>query len=313
MVTAVLALALAAAVSGDDVVVERILAVVDNEIVLKSEVDMVLDAMMRAQPPPPGVDATTYKKERRKEILDTLIADKLLEQQIKALHIDVTEEEVNRIVEGTIAQYGLTPPQLEQALAQQGMTISEYREGLKKQLLKAKIIQLKVKNRVQVTDQDVKSTLAKVKRQNAEEVQLKARHMVFLVKTDDEAPAAKKRAEAALARVKKGEAFADVAAELSEGPTAKAGGFLGTFGKGQMMPEFEEAAYAAEVGVPVGPVRTRVGWHLILVEERVTQEAPSQEAAEAELRQRLYENEIEAAFMRYVDELKQKAYIEIRE
>jgi peptidyl-prolyl cis-trans isomerase C len=75
-------------------------------------------------------------------------------------------------------------------------------------------------------------------------------------------------AEAALARLEQGEDFAELAAELSTGPSGPNGGDLGCFGRGQMVGPFEEAAFAAEVGVPAGPVETQFGQHLILVSER---------------------------------------------
>ena len=75
-------------------------------------------------------------------------------------------------------------------------------------------------------------------------------------------------AEAALARLEQGEDFAELAAELSTGPSGPNGGDLGCFGRGQMVGPFEEAAFAAEVGVPTGPVETQFGQHLILVSER---------------------------------------------
>jgi peptidyl-prolyl cis-trans isomerase C len=89
--------------------------------------------------------------------------------------------------------------------------------------------------------------------------QVCARH-ILLETVDD--------AEAALARLEQGEDFAELAAEVSVGPSGPDGGDLGCFGRGQMVGPFEQAAFAAEVGVPTGPVETQFGQHLILVSER---------------------------------------------
>ena len=75
-------------------------------------------------------------------------------------------------------------------------------------------------------------------------------------------------AEAALARLESGADFAELAAELSTGPSGPNGGDLGCFGRGQMVGPFENAAFEAEVGEPTGPVETQFGQHLILVSER---------------------------------------------
>ena len=75
-------------------------------------------------------------------------------------------------------------------------------------------------------------------------------------------------AEAAKAELDAGADFAELAVERSTGPSGPSGGDLGCFGRGQMVGPFEEAAFAAEVGVPTGPVETQFGQHLILVSER---------------------------------------------
>lgn len=81
----------------------------------------------------------------------------------------------------------------------------------------------------------------------------------LLVVTEEEAQAALERFEA-------GEAFADLAIELSTGPSGPSGGDLGCAVEGQFVPEFEEAAYAGAAGDVVGPVETTFGWHLIEIE-----------------------------------------------
>ena len=81
----------------------------------------------------------------------------------------------------------------------------------------------------------------------------------LLVDTEEEAQAARERYEG-------GEAFADLAIELSTGPSGPSGGDLGCAVEGQFGPEFEEAAYASSAGEVVGPVETTFGWHLIEIE-----------------------------------------------
>lgn len=300
-----------ASVDKDAIVVDRVVAVVDRSIVLQSEVETAVDGLMRAQPAPPGTDISARRALARKTVLEGLIAEKLIEREMKKLRIDVTAAEIDRVVEGQMRSNGLDETRLKQALAAQGMTLEDYREGLRKQLMKAKIIQLKVKNRVTVSDQDVKATFAKSQNLAAKNFRIRARHILFLVKDDKQTAAQRKKAEAALRRARAGEDFGKLAQSLSEGPSAKSGGKLGTFGKGEMVPAFEEAAYAADVGVPTGPVRSPFGWHVILVDERVIDSA-TLDAKKEQIRQALYEQEVEQAFRNYVEELKAQAFIEIR-
>jgi peptidyl-prolyl cis-trans isomerase SurA len=297
----------------DGRVIERIVAVVDDRVVLLSEVERVVDDYMRAEPVPTGKDPKAVRAARWREVLDTLIADKLLEEEVKKLRIEVTEAEIDRVVDDTKKRSGLDDVKFRQALAQQGLSYDEYREGMKKQLTKAKIVELKVKKRVQVSDQDVKSTIAKRAAMLKDEFRVRARHILFLVPKDANPEPARLKALEALARVKAGEKFEAVAREVSEGPSGPAGGALGVFGRGEMVPAFERAAFATEPGGLAGPVKTQFGWHLILVEERVKVATGESEALVAQVRQDLYQREIEREFSRYLEELRRDAYIEVRE
>jgi peptidyl-prolyl cis-trans isomerase D len=128
------------------------------------------------------------------------------------------------------------------------------------------------KQHVSVTPEDVKALLEKEPERvkgayqmhisdYTREEQIHARHMLFTGE-DAEAQALKARA-----RLEAGEAFAAVAKDVSADEATRAeGGDLGTFPRGRMMPAFDQAAFALEVGKPSGPVKTDRGVHLILVE-----------------------------------------------
>ena len=303
------------------VVFDRVAAVVNSQVVLQSEVETLLEQMNQLDPIPPSLDKEETTKTRRAQILDNLIAEKLLEQEVRKLHIDVTDAEVDRIVKQTMVEHNLDDAKLKLALAQQGLTLDEYKEGLKKQLTKMKIVQLKVKSRVQVNDQDVKSRLAQERAMKAAEYRVRAKHILLLVPAGaglDVADVAKKRIEAIRASLLGGdpsalaERFSAAAQANSEDPGSKnQGGSLGEFGRGEMVAEFEHAAFAAEPGQLVGPVRTPFGWHLIYIEARVPlQEKPVDEVMK-DLRNRLHEDQTEEQFHLYLDELRRQASVQI--
>ncbi len=126
--------------------------------------------------------------------------------------------------------------------------------------------------------------------------------------TDTEADA-RARIEAALARIRAGEAFAEVAKEVSEDPgSAAAGGDLGLFGPGAMVPEFEEAAFAAEVGEVAGPVRSPFGLHLILVTEVQPESIKEFSEAREQVLAGLRKSEAEQLLYDYAERLADLAY-----
>ncbi len=121
----------------------------------------------------------------------------------------------------------------------------------------------------------------------------------ILVESEDEAKALK-------AQLDDGADFAEMAREHSTGPSGPNGGALGWFGKGQMVPEFENAVLGLEKGQISDPVQTQFGWHLVILNDKRKSEAPALEAVRDELAQTIQQEAIQAR----IDELTQQAQIE---
>ncbi len=127
----------------------------------------------------------------------------------------------------------------------------------------------KMMGQAQVPDSEVKAYYDEHIAEYSHEPEVQARHILVQINDQQDEAAAKKKIDAAKARLAAGEAFAKVAAEVSEDTGSKAqGGELGWFSKGRMVKEFEDAAFGAEEGKVVGPVKSAFGFHLIEVEGR---------------------------------------------
>ncbi len=126
--------------------------------------------------------------------------------------------------------------------------------------------------------------------------EVRARHI--LLETEAEA-------RDAVERLNRGDAFADLARELSIGPSGPQGGDLGYFGKGQMVLPFEEAAFALQKGEVSEPVQTQFGWHVILVEDRRERQPPPYEL----MRDRIYASLLEAKAEEVLSELRERSQI----
>ncbi len=122
----------------------------------------------------------------------------------------------------------------------------------------------------------------------AQEEQIRARHILLQVGSERTEEQAEEQMSAIRGRLEAGEDFAALATELSDDPGSKTqGGDLGFFGRGQMIAEFEEAAFNAQPGEVVGPVKTNFGYHLIRVEERRDAGRTSFTDAQEQIRSRL--------------------------
>lgn len=131
-----------------------------------------------------------------------------------------------------------------------------------------------------------------------------ARHI--LVSTEDEAKALK-------AKIDAGEAFEAVASENSSCPSKERGGDLGQFGKGQMVPEFEQAAFDLEIGVVSEPVQTQFGYHLIRVDAKNEATTMPFEAVEGQIEKHLLQQQQNQKYFDHIAGLKDKYAVKIAE
>ena len=137
-----------------------------------------------------------------------------------------------------------------------------------------------------VTEEALQAAYAEMVDGAAPETEWNASHL--LVETEEEAVAAKERVDG-------GEEFAEVAREVSTGPSGPSGGALGWFGPGMMVPAFEEAVTDMEPGDVSGPVQTQFGWHIVTLNDKRTKPQPELEAVRSELAQQLQEKAIDDA------------------
>ncbi len=113
--------------------------------------------------------------------------------------------------------------------------------------------------------------------------------------------------------IAEGLSFAEAARTYSTCPSRDRGGDLGYFSKGQMVPEFEKAAFAGELNQVLGPVKTQFGYHLILVEDRKEGEALAFEQVQSQIHQQLIQSKQRRAYDEKVKELAEKYGVERKE
>ncbi|HEY8207778.1 MAG TPA: peptidylprolyl isomerase [Myxococcaceae bacterium] len=296
--------------------VDRVAAVVNNDVITLSEVEQrAIPFLARADVKDPKERAAVRQK-ILKQSLDMLVGEKLMEQQLHDRNMDVSEQEIDSTVDAVKQEQHLSSAQLEQALHEQGFTVQSYRDMLKKTLARRKLVAQQVRPKVKISDEDIKAEYARWARSESSDPEVHARHI--LVQVGANAPAAdveKARLKAvALAEEarKPGTDFADLAKKKSEGPSASDGGDLGYFRRGVMVPEFDKIAFNLKVGEVGDPIRTKFGWHVIKVEERRAVGLKTFDEMKDELRDKMLMGQLEKYTEDYVQELRQGAAVEIK-
>ena len=291
--------------------IPNVLAKVNGEIVERWEFD---NAVKRIEQRAGGAVPPEKRDEVLRGVLDQLVAYHLLAQESRARKIAVADADVDaRIAE--IKKSFPTEDAFKQGIAAQGLTPEHLRAQARTSLEVAKVIDAEVSSKVNVGDADVTTFY----QQNLERFKqgdtVHASHILFGA-PQDAPPAqkaeAKSKAQAALKVIKDGADFATIARAQSQDPgSAPNGGDLGFFPKGQMNPQFEDAAFKLKVGGVSPVVETPFGFHIIKVlEKRGPRTAPLPEVA-GQIKDFLTQGQREQKLEAFVEQVKGKAKIEI--
>lgn len=296
--------------------VDRVAAVVNNDIVTFTEVEARAAPELAGLKGAPAEKRGELREQIMKRALDMLIGEKLMEAQIRELNIEVADSEIDLSVEDVKKQNNISGEQFEQLLAQEGYTMSTYRTFMRKHLARMKLVNLKVRSKVKIADEDLKAEYAKWSHDEQQDAEVHARHILVQVNpkaTPEQVEAARVKAFALAAEARKpGVNFAELAKAKSEGPSAADGGDLGFFRHGVMVAEFEKVAFTTPVGGVADPVRTKFGWHVIYVEERRALAAPPFEEVKEQLREKMLRGQLEKYTEQYMQELRQGALVEVK-
>jgi peptidyl-prolyl cis-trans isomerase SurA len=247
--------------------------------------------------------------------LDELIADRLLTAEEKNASVEVTEQEIDYAIDDVKKQNHMDTATFEQALAAQGQSFTAYREKMRKDLAAMKLIGLKVRSKIKVSDEDVKAEYARRAKMEEADVEVHARHIVIQVPKEASAEVeeqARKRALELAERARAGEDFQKLAKKYSEGASRTDGGDVGFFKRGEMVSAFDQVAFALQPGEISDPVRSPFGWHVIQVVERRAPSPKPFEQIRDELRDRLWREQMQRHTEQYVQELRKQAVIDIK-
>lgn len=294
--------------------VTGIVAVVNDDIITSWEVNQALQVLVREAEKKSPLSAEA-RRELRSKVIAGLIDKKLAEQKIKELNIKVSEEELRQSIEDVKKQNKLTQEALVAALASQGLTYEQYRNQLRDQLERLRLVSQEVKSKIQVGEHEVREYYEANKTLFTEEESFRARH-IFIKKpkdiTGEQLESLSARVDAIWKEAQGGSDFAELARRYNEDATAKDGGSLGTFKKGDMQGEFVQLLDSMKPGDVSAVIRTSSGFHIVKLEERIPGRVKSLDEVRFEIEERLYKKKSDERFNQWLAEMKKEATIEIR-
>ncbi len=216
---------------------EEIVAKVNDEVITKEELH---DFLVQQN----GIQA-----------LDTLIAEKVLDLEIEKANIEISDEEVKKEIDNLKQQYG-GEEVFNSTMESYGITLEDMEKDIRMNMQINKLLE----PRIEISDEEMKSFFEENKDTLSEKEQVSASHI--LVETEAKALEVKEK-------LSSGEAFSELAKEYSiDEANKEQGGELGFFGRGQMVSEFEDAAFSLNPGEVSDPIKTKFGYHIIKIEDK---------------------------------------------
>lgn len=298
---AVLVIPSASAQANNPVVVDRVVAVVNDEIITMS------DLQREAARNPGG-------KLDDRSLLEEMINRKLQLTAAKRTGMDVTDKELNEAVADIMKRNGLDEKQFQAALAKEGLTLEQYRAELRDQIALSRVFNKFVRSGIAVEEEEIRAYYERNRRDFALPEEFRVRQIFFKLPADalpSPVSAAWEKARSVADRAKNGEDFITLVRTYSEGETVSRDGDLGFLERDTALPEIEQATRALKPGEIAGPFACAGGLHVIRLEEVRTPVKPLAKVHD-EIANIIYQQKTEHTYRSWLQGLRSESTIENR-
>jgi peptidyl-prolyl cis-trans isomerase SurA len=293
-------------------VVEEIVARVNNEIITRSELDKARvsaeeDAKQECEGKCTPEQLRIDVEDRQKNALRDLIDQSLLAQRGKDMGINVEPEVIKKLDQIRVQNKLASMEELEKAVSGQGLNWEDFKDNIRKGILTQRVIGSEVGSHINIARDEVVKYYNDHKKEyvRPEQVALREIEVATEGKKDEELPDLKKKAETALKRVKDGEDFGEIAKRFSDGGTAKQGGFLGIYKRGELSKELEDIVFKMKKNDLTDIMVLQVLEHYDEGEQPLSK-------VENEIMDHLYSGRMEPALREYLKTLREESYVVIK-
>ncbi len=209
-------------------------------------------------------------KQMVNQILETEIQREVMFQHGKKLKIEVLDKDISKITDLMKSRFKNEEEFLNE-FSKSGMNLEMLKKQISRNIVVTRVIQKEINDKIEISDQQAMDFYKKNEKSFKNPESVHAAHILIKVDkkfSDKDNEIARKKIEDILKKVKKGEDFADLAKQYSEGPSASRGGDLGNVTRNQMVKEFEDAVFKLKEGEVSDVVETQFGFHIIKAYEK---------------------------------------------
>lgn len=297
-------------------VVDRVVAVVNDDIIRLRDLNQALEPVEKRIRSEDLSDEETLKQlfEARERVLDELIKETLADQQIAEAGVQVDESDVDAAIERIKSRNYYTDEDLRQALQMQGMTMEQYRDEIKNQMLRSQLVNRKIKSKIVITDEDIRSYYEDNPEKYGGTVEYKLRNILLQYPEfgDQEAKAeVKEEMKSVLEELRQGASFEKLARKYSEASNASDGGELGKFALDDLSRDLKPVIRDLEAGEFSNIVETEQGFQIFYVQDIFETPAEPLEKVSDEIENTLYDQRVNEKYDAWIQSLREDAHIRI--
>lgn len=300
-------------------VADRIVAVVNGEVITLSELHRAFAPYAaHIEANYKGPDKEAFLKQNQAAFLQRMIDQMLIEQEAKkpgAGIAAVKDEEVMAVVKDMLAKNRLTMQAYLKKLAEEGNTLESSKQEIRGQMLRMRLLRREVQSRILVTDEEIGEYYDK-HREDYEGREAVHIRQIFLPVPEGADSGARDRVRAEAnqlrERILKGERFEVMAARYSRGPAAAEGGDIGFVERGVMMPEVEKTAFSLPVGEVSEVLETEAGFLLLVVVDKKGAGLKPLPVVRDEIKAKIEDEKVNKKYDEWMVELRKKSFIDIR-
>ncbi len=297
-------------------VVDRIVAVVNEDIVLLSELEAVyrpyMEKIKSSDYPPEKEQQMLYRV--RQDLIDKLVEAKLTEQEVEANKLTVSPTEIDQMIERIKEANYYTDEEFRKALELGGLTPETYRDELKEQILRNKLVTLEVKSKIVITKADIQAYYNTHPELYGGKKQVRLRNIFLKYPSEsdqDPTTVINERFVPIVKRLESGESFDALAREFSQSSSASDGGELGLFSFESLSDQIRNHIEGLSAGQYTPVLESENGGQIIMVEEIVNSGGKSLEEVSAEIEQKLFKEIMDKKFAEWMENLRSRSHIKI--
>ena len=298
-------------------VCDRVVGIVNGEVITLSDLDEAMPKYGKANILDEGnlLDKEIKLRNARKEVLEKLIEERLLQRTAKQFGITVEDEEIDKAIERMKQAGSVSDDQFIKELAVQGFSLEGYRHYLKAQIRRAKIIEAAIKPQVTMAEEKIREYYQS-HADNYLYPEVRVSQILIQVPTEatpTDWEQAKKKVEEVLQSLRKGTAFAEVASRYSDDTaSAPSGGDLGFFKKGEMVPALEAVIFAMKKGEVSGVMQSSQGFLIFKVTDRRKGSVAPFDEIKEQVTGDYYREEVIKLYTKWLDVLKNRSKVEVK-